>query len=454
MITQLYWDYYQFTQDDKKLDKAYELLADAARYITKTVTPDSEGHLLVDYCDSPEQHVNGIWYYTQGTTIAQSLCYLNNSLALRAAKLKGIDLTDSALLATEEYSILNTITQQLDKYDPFLVGLSGQIKEFREEDYYGSVGDNGAAHRHVSQLIGGLYPGDLITSNTPAWLDACKVVLKGRDVFDKSVGQGWVHSIKSAMYARVKDAQNAYKEVQNLMEYALSPNMWTTYSEIYQYEANPGITAGMAEMLLQSHEADENGNYYMELLPALPTIWANGHYDGLVARGNFEIDLDWQNGVADTVKITSNAGRTAKIKYPSIENVKIVDSKGNNVNYQVLADGYIAFDTVKGETYTLTGFEKVETLNAPTSFAYNRQGLGDYTFTWNGVQGATKYNIYKAVGNASNYTLIDSVSSTNFTYTAPSQESNVRTTFCITAVDSNGVESGRTLCYFNPIVGA
>ena len=199
--TQMFWEYYQYTQDETVLKEiVLPKLLSAARYITKCVELDGDGNYLVSHCDSPEVHVNGYWYYTKGTTYAQTFAYLNNYHTLLLAQEAGIDLTDEALLSSEEYSVLKTVMEQIDKYDPINVGLSGQIKEFREEDYYGSVGDD-PSHRHISQLVG-LYPGNIINSNTPAWIDAALVTLENRG--GNTTG-GWVYAHKAGLYARAKD---------------------------------------------------------------------------------------------------------------------------------------------------------------------------------------------------------------------------------------------------------
>ena len=164
--TQSFWDYYAYTLDEEVLENTYKVLANAARFITKFVKQYEDGYYLVMHADSPEQHVNGVWYKTVGPTYAQSLSYLNNYYTLLAAKEMGIDLEDSNLLSQEEYSILSIILEQIDLYDPINVGLSGQVKEFREENYYGELGD--PSHRHISQLVG-LYPSVFITKSTSSF---------------------------------------------------------------------------------------------------------------------------------------------------------------------------------------------------------------------------------------------------------------------------------------------
>lgn len=438
--TPLFWDQYLYTMDEEVLEYTYEILADAARYITKAVKEDEYGNLLVDYCDSPEQFVNGSWYFTTGTTYAQSLSYVNNYYTLLAAKEMGIDLENETLLSQEEYSILKTVMYQLDKYDPIVIGLSGQVKEFREEEYYSDLGD--PSHRHISHLVG-LYPGTLINSSTPAWMDAASVALDGRSGYKETYG--WPYAHKVNLYARLKDGENAYNNLKNYIKRSNGTNLWSIYDEIFQYDANSGITAGIGEMLLQSQEG------FIEPLAAIPNAWAKGSYTGLAARGNFVVDCSWENGVSTKIVITSNAGGTAKIKYPSITGCKVVDSKGNEVSYSVSDTDVISFETTKGETYYLTGFKKVERPDAVTNFDYTREGLGEYNFTWDSVKGATEYRVYKAVESAATYTLIGTTTDTCFAYTPSDSEFNLRTTFVVTAVNGNGVESKRSLCYSNPI---
>ena len=435
--TQLYWDYYQFTKDEEILEKVYDVLANAARYVTKCVKEDEQGFCLVEYCDSPEQWVNGEWYYTKGTTYAQTFAYLNNYYALQAAIEMGIDINDPKVLSNQKYSVLKTVLEQIDKYDPINIGLSGQIKEFREEDYYGSVGDPN--HRHISQLVG-LYPGNLINETTPAWLDAAKVTLEGRKNFNEPYG--WVYAHKMNLYARAKDGNKAHEMLNLLINRTIANNLWSMYKNCFQVEADFGTTAGISEMLLQSHEG------YIAPLKALSSKWTEGSYSGLVARGNFEISAAWKDSLASEIKIKSNAGEEAKVSYPSITNAKVVNSKGEIIDYEIEGADLISFNTIKGETYTITGFEKIEKISNPKMMKYE-QINNTLEFTFTEVEGVNKYNIYKAIDNDSTYELIGSTYSNNYSYSVSDYELGRRVTYCVTAVDKNGIESDRTLCYKN-----
>ncbi len=432
--TQMYWEYYNYTRELAALELVYDILVDAARYITKCVEIDENGKYLVQDCDSPEVHVNGVWYYTDGTTYAQTFAYLNNYHALEAAKKLGIDLTDSTLLSTEEYSILSTIMEQIDKYDPINVGLSGQIKEFREEDFYGSIGDD-PNHRHLSQLVG-LYPGNIINSTTPAWLDAATVTLDGRSL---SNSVSWAYAHKTSLYARVKDGEEARERVDELLTRDTFPNLYTRLWGFYQADATYGITAGIAEMLLQSNSG------YIEPLPAIPKSWSTGSYTGLVAAGNFEISAAWENGLAKTFNVKSNKGGTASVYYPSITDAHVVDSNGNTVNYTISGTNLISFETEVGKTYIIYGFKSVEAPNSPEQFSCAKNTSGTVNLTWSASSGASSYNVYKAVENAAYYTLIGSTSSTSFNYTPTAEEANARVTYAVTAVNEG--ESPRSLAY-------
>ena len=449
--TQMFWEYYQYTQDETILNEiVLPKLLSAARYITKCVELDENGNYLVSYCDSPEVHVDGIWYYTQGTTYAQTFAYLNNYHVLELMKEAGIDLNKidefvaDGKLSKDDGDILNTIMEQIDKYDPINVGLSGQVKEFREEDYYSSVGDD-PNHRHISQLVG-LYPGNVINSNTPAWIDAALVTLDGRG---QNTTGGWVYAHKTGLYARAKDGDEARARVDELLSRATFPNLFTRLWDVYQIDASCGVTAGIAEMLLQSNAG------YIEPLAAIPESWADGSYTGLCAEGNFEVSAAWKNGVATTFNITSKSGKRVGVAYPSITGARVVvvrASDGKEIGYTIEASNRIAFDTEAGETYIISGFSAEEKISAPSSLTMTREDVfGEFTLDWTAVEGANNYNVYIALENSPTYTLLGKTNDTTFNYTHTKENENSRTTFAVTAVSAGGTESKRTLCYSNPI---
>lgn len=442
--TQLLWEYYQYTQDKEKLEEfIYPALYSAAQFITKMVVQDEDGHYLVAKCDSPEQYVNGQWYYTQGTTYAQSFSYQNNYNLLLAAKELGIDLKDNEILSKQENAVLKTVLQQIDKYDPILVGLSGQVKEFREEGYYGELGE--WKHRHIAQLVG-IFPGNVINSTTPAWIDAAKVALTERGV---DSGVGWSAADKLCMWARTKDGDTAHYIIENLLKSCIVSNLWdvhmATSKNVFQIDGNFGATAGIAELLLQSDAG------YIEPLAALPSAWSTGSYNGLVARGNFEVSASWENGLAKSINILSRSGGRVAISYPSITGATVRTIDGDLVDYTIDGNHLISFETEVGESYVIYGFKSLITPSQVQDFEYTRMDFEAFNFTWSSVQNATKYNIYLAVENQPDYTLIGTTTNTYFSYLPEAKNLNARMTFVVIAVSSDLVESKRTLCYYNPI---
>ena len=441
--TQLLWEYYAFTQDKETLAEfIYPALYSAAQFITKMVEVDENGKYLVAKCDSPEQYVNGVWYYTQGTAYAQSCSYLNNYNLLLSATELGIDITDNSVLSKEENAVLKTVLEQIDKYDPIKVGLSGQIKEFREEDYYGDLGE--WQHRHVSQLVG-LFPGNLINSTTPAWLDAAKVSLTERG-FE---GVGWSSAHKINLWARAKDGNTAHRIYSQLIADCMAYNLWDLYfrdaKSCFQIEGNFGATSGVAEMLLQSDAG------FIEPLAALPDAWETGVYTGLVGRGNFEVSAKWENGLAKSFNITSKVGGKLSVSYPSITGAKVCTIDGEPITYSVDGKNLISFETEVGQTYIFYGFVAQEKLDSPQNFKYTREGFGEFNLSWNSVEKAENYNVYLAVEHQADYTLVGTTTSTHFSYNPTEEFKNSRLTLVVTANGTNKVESDRTLCYYNPV---
>ena len=443
-MTQVFWEYYAYTQDKEALKEiVYPVLYSAAQFITKMVEQDENGNYLVARCDSPEQFVNGEWYYTSGTTYAQSFSYLNNYNLLLAAKELGIDLNNETVLSKQENAVLKTVLEQIDKYDPIIVGLSGQVKEFREEKYYGDLGE--WQHRHVAQLVG-IFPGNIINSKTPAWIDATKVSLTERGF---GGGVGWGVANKMCMWARTKDGDTTHILVEKLLKECIASNLWDLHfgasKNTFQIDGNFGITAGMAELLLQSDAG------YIEPLAALPNVWHTGSYTGLVARGNFEVSAKWENGLAKSFNVLSKSGGKLSISYPSITGAKVYTLDGEAVKYTVEGDNLISFDTKVGETYVIYGFVGKEKLAAPTNFMYTRDGLNDFNFTWDKVENADKYNIYLAIESQPDYTLVGTTNNTQFSFNPAEEYRNSRMTFVVTAIGENKAESNRTLCYYNPV---
>lgn len=327
--TKLFWDYYDFTRDEEILKKhSYPAMLGMAKFLSKTLKPTDEGYLLADPSSSPEQYHNGTTYQTKGCAFDQGMIWESFH-----------DLLKAADILKEKSPFLRTIKEQIDKLDAIQIGESGQIKEYREEKKYSDIGD--PRHRHISHLCA-LYPGTLINAETPEWLKAATVTLNNRG--DKSTGWGVAHRLN--LWARVKDGDRAYSRYQLLLKKYILENLWNMHPP-FQIDGNLGGTAGVAEMLIQSHEG------YINPLPALPTAWRDGSYEGLVARGNFVVSVFWKQGLMTQMKVLSRAGGDCVIRYNDMARFIVKDAKGKTVKTIKEDKNRIRFATQKGNTYYL-----------------------------------------------------------------------------------------------------
>lgn len=339
--SKLLMDYALFTGDREFLEKvAYPAMLSLSRFYSSTLVPKGD-LLLVEPSASPEntakaEQIKGMpghmreggHYVTAGCTFDQGFVWENFNDTLILAKLLG-----------KQDPFLKTIEEQMAKLDPILIGTSGQIKEYREENAYSDIGD--PKHRHISHLCP-LYPGTLINSARPEWMTAASKTLDLRG--DNTTG--WAIAHRMNCRARLKEGEKAHGLYQRLISEKTTPNLWTLHPP-FQIDANFGAMAGVVEMLLQSHEE------CIELLPALPKAWENGSYRGLVARGDFVVDAQWKDGRATHITVISRNGGECRVAYPGIGNARVTDAAGDPVAANKEPGDRIRFSTTKGGRYTL-----------------------------------------------------------------------------------------------------
>jgi len=341
LTAKMFWDYYDYTRDTTALkETVYPVLSGMSNFLSKVVI-EKDGLLLAHPSASPEVRLaseeqgesfangyTGPHYQTTGCAFDQQMIYENHKDLIAAAGILGIS-----------EKIVDIAKEQINKLDPIIIGGSGQVKEYREEDKYAEYGD--PHHRHISQLVA-LSPGQVINSSTPEWMEAAKVTLTKRG--DKSTG--WAMAHRLMCWARAQVGSRAYELYQMLLKTGTLNNLWDTHPP-FQIDGNYGGTAGVAEMLLQS-----NGNI-IEPLAALPPSWAAGSYDGLVARGNFVIGCEWAQGKLTKLTITPRVGGVCQVRYPGIQGAQVTDNQGNIIE-RASAGADIVIDTVLGDIYTCT----------------------------------------------------------------------------------------------------
>jgi len=331
------WEHYLFTGDKKFLkQQAYPLMKSAAEFSLDWLVEDKQGLLVTAPSTSPENKFfdkNGV---QQGVSIATTM----DMSIIRDLFSNTIAAAD--VLGTDK-AFRDTLIAKQAKLYPLKIGGNGGIQE-----WYKDFKETDPLHRHASHLFG-LYPGYEISEQTPDFFAAAKKSLELRT----DLGTGWSKGWKINWWARLKDGDHAYKLVRSLLNY-VDPNEGSgrqggTYANFFdahppfQIDGNFAGTAGMAEMLLQSHLG------FIELLPALPKVWSEGKISGLRARGGFELTLTWKNGELQHSEILSTLGNTCTVQAPVMFKIK-----GLNKTAEKVTGGYrMEFPTVKGGKYLL-----------------------------------------------------------------------------------------------------
>lgn len=334
------WTQYEFTQDKQYLaETAYPLLKGNAQFILDFLAKDPKsGYLMTGPSISPEN-----WFRTAGgeEMVASMMPACDRELAYEILS----NCVQASEILNTDREFADSLRTAIAQLPPIQLRANGAIREWFED--FEEAHPN---HRHTSHLLA-LYPFSQITlEKTPELAEAARKTIENRLSAENWEDTEWSRANMICMYARLKDAQEAYKSVQLLQGKLSRENLMTVSpggiagaeGDIYSFDGNPAGTAGMAEMLVQNHEG------YVEFLPCLPDEWKEGSFKGLCIRGGAEVAAEWTNAVINSALLKATANQTFKVKLPQGKSYKVM-LNGKEAVANPDAKGLITVDMKKND---------------------------------------------------------------------------------------------------------
>ena len=301
-LMQHYWQHYEYTRDDQFLkERAFPAIQEVARFYSDWIIEDPrDGTLISAPSTSPENR-----YYNEkgkqvatclGSAMDQQVIYEVFHNYLKACDILQID-----------NDFVDKVKKQISQLRPgFVLDSDGRILEWDR-----AYEEPEPGHRHMSHLYG-FHPGNMVTKeNNPDLFKAVRNTLDYR-LENGGAGTGWSRAWLINCSARLLDGELAHEHIQQLLRKSISNNLFDLHPP-FQIDGNFGYTAGVAEMLLQSHEENT-----IRVLPALPKLWKEGHVKGLKARGGFTVDIFWSDHQLDKVIIRSKFDSSFSLMYGDV----------------------------------------------------------------------------------------------------------------------------------------
>ena len=338
------WTQYEFTQDKQYLaETAYPLLKGNAQFILDFLAKDPKsGYLMTGPSISPEN-----WFRTVGgeEMVASMMPACDRELAYEILS----NCVQASEILDTDREFADSLRTAIVQLPPIQLRANGAIREWFEDSEEAHPN-----HRHTSHLLA-LYPFSQITlEKTPELAEAARKTIENRLSAENWEDTEWSRANMICMYARLKDAQEAYKSVQLLQGKLSRENLMTVSpggiagaeGDIYSFDGNPAGTAGMAEMLIQNHEG------YVEFLPCLPIEWKDGGFKGLCLKGGAEATAEWTNAVINKASLKATADQVLKVKIPQGKKYRVLlNSKEAIANPD--AKGLITVDMKRGDLLEL-----------------------------------------------------------------------------------------------------